>query len=212
MVRQVNIWKYIAALKGLTREFDRSSGLLNIARTAEVVNAKKFFPAAIDIGENMKKNSQLFELAKQSIFVYEKMGVLRWCNYQTTRNTKQRSRTPPVIVNLWPTKVVGSKRVVSTKVFKLSQKQKHTIWQTNTVLFYMVPHSHPHASGLSVWHRMKIKSHANSFKDYARCCTPPCREDVMLQSITKYLRLNLVFIWNSSLWEKFTFCFLSLFC
>ena len=100
MVRQVNIWKYIAALKGLTREFDRSSGLLNIARTAEVVNC----------------------------------------------------------------------------------------------LFYMVPHSHPHASGLSVWHRMKIKSHANSFKDYARFCNPPCREDVMLQSITKYLRLNLVFI------------------
>ena len=77
MVRQVNIWKYVAALKGLTREFDRVSGLLNIARTAEVVNAKKFFPAAIDIGEHMKKNSQLFELAKQSIFVYEKVGVLR---------------------------------------------------------------------------------------------------------------------------------------
>ena len=28
-----------------------------------------------------------------------------------------------------------------------------------------------------------------------------------LQSFTKYLRLTLVFLWNSALWEKFYFCF-----
>ena len=33
-----------------------------------------------------------------------------------------------------------------------------------------------------------------------------------LQSFTKYLRLTLVFIWNSALREKFNFCFLKGFC
>ena len=27
------------------------------------------------------------------------------------------------------------------------------------------------------------------------------------QSFTKYVRLNLVFMWNSALWEKINFCF-----
>ena len=33
-----------------------------------------------------------------------------------------------------------------------------------------------------------------------------------LQSVTKYLRLTLVFTWNSALWEKFNFYFSRVFC
>ena len=96
---QVNIWKCVATVEFLTRDFDHTSRLLKNAKTAEVVNAKEFLTTVIEVGEHMKRNiSQLLELAKENMIVYEKMG--HYDNYQTTVHTKQRSRTPPIKVNL----------------------------------------------------------------------------------------------------------------
>ena len=37
-------------------------------------------------------------------------------------------------------------------------------------------------------------------------------KEISLQSFTKYLRLTLVFMWNSVLCQKFNFCFSRVFC
>ena len=72
---QVNIWKCVAAVEFLTRDFDHTSRLLKNAKTAEVVNAKEFLITVIDVGEHMKRNiCQLLELAKENMIVNEKMG------------------------------------------------------------------------------------------------------------------------------------------
>ena len=46
----------------------------------------------------------------------------------------------------------------------------------------------------------------NIKKDFSECI---CKQ---LQPVTKYLRLTLVFTWNSALQEKFNFNFLRVFC
>ena len=51
----MNIGKYAAALEFLTRDLDHAFGLLKIAKTAEVANAKELLTTVIDLGEHMKR-------------------------------------------------------------------------------------------------------------------------------------------------------------
>lgn len=72
---QVNIRKSPVALELLTRYLEQASGQLKFTKTTEVVNAKAFSTTVINFGEHMKqKMSQLLELVKQNIVIYEKMG------------------------------------------------------------------------------------------------------------------------------------------
>ena len=91
-VVQVNIWKCVAALEFLTRDFDQASRLLKNTKTDEVVYVKEFLTTVIDLGEHMKRNiSQLLELAKENMFVYERM---RHYDNATTKLTDIPSRDP----------------------------------------------------------------------------------------------------------------------